>query len=69
MTEQPGRLRPSTAGPRGGKKTVTKCGLIPKTFALHYDEVRALRKAADERRSTGTDIVWGALRRYLEIED
>ena len=45
MTDTPGRRRPSTTGPRGGKTTVTKSGLVRKTFALHHDEVRALRKA------------------------
>jgi hypothetical protein len=69
MTEEPGRRRPPTTGPRGGKTTVTKSGLARKTFALNLDEVRALRKDAYEQERTETDIVRTALRHYLDIED
>ena len=69
MSEQPGRRRPPTTGPRGGRTTVTKSGLVRKTFALHHDEVRSLRKAAYEEERTETDIVRTALRQYLDIED
>lgn len=69
MSENPGRRRPPTTGPRGGKTTVTKSGLVRKTFALHHAEVRALRKAAYEQERTETDIVRTALRHYLDIED
>ena len=68
MTDTPGRRRPPTTGPRGGKTTVTKSGLVRKTFALHHAEVRALRKAAYEQERTETDSVRAALRRYLEVE-
>jgi len=69
MTEKQGRHRLPTTGPRGGRTTVTRSGLVRKTFALHHDEVRALRKAAYEQERTETDIVRTALRRYLDIED
>lgn len=68
MTGKSGRQRPPTSGPRGGKTTVTKSGLVRKTFALHLADVRALRKAAYEQERTETDIVRTALRRYLDIE-
>ena len=58
-----------TRGPRGGRTTVSKTGLHRKTFALHADEVEALRVAAFEQRRTETDIVRTAIRRYLDIED
>lgn len=56
-------------GPRGGKTTVSKRGLIRKTFWIHQDENEALRKAAFERRTTETEIVRRVLRRHFKISD
>lgn len=69
MAEEKNGAKLPKTGPRGGRTTVTKTGLMRKTFALHLDEVEALRAAAYEQRRTETDIVRTALRRYLEIED
>ncbi len=58
-----------TEGPRGGKTTVTKRGLIRTVVYLHQDERRALKMAAAERDLPSSEIMREALRRYLEIED
>jgi len=56
-------------GPRGGKTTVSKRGLIRKTFWIHEDENEALRRAAFEERKTETEIVRELLRRRFELPD
>ncbi len=58
-----------TEGPRGGKTTVTKGGLIRTVVYLHYDERRALKLAAAERDVPASEIMREALRAHLEIED
>ncbi len=58
-----------TEGPRGGKTTVTKSGLIRTVVYLHWDERRALKLAAAERDVSGSDIMRAALREYLGVED
>lgn len=57
------------AGPRGGKTTVTKGGLIRTVIYLHPDERKALRLAVAEREQPASEIVREALRAYLSIED
>lgn len=56
-------------GPRGGKTTVTKSGLIRTVVYLHADERRALRMAAAEREQPASEIMREALRLYLKLED
>jgi hypothetical protein len=56
-------------GPRGGKTTVTKTGLIRFVAYLHPDERQALRLAAFEREVSASEIVREALRAHLNIED
>ena len=56
-------------GPRGGKTTVTKAGLIRFVAYLHPDERQALRRAAFDREVSASEIVREALRAYLDIED
>lgn len=56
-------------GPRGGKTTVTKAGLIRTVVYLHRDERKALRLAAAEREVPASEIMREALRRYLKIPD
>lgn len=56
-------------GPRGGKTTVSKAGLMRVVVYLHPDERKALKLAAVEEDCTGSDIMRRALRAYLEIED
>ena len=56
-------------GPRGGKTTVSKGGLIRKTFWIHEDENEALRRAAFEERTTETEIVRELLRQRFDIHD
>ena len=58
-----------TEGPRGGKTTVTKSGLMRVVVYLHPDERKALKLAAVERDCSGSDIVRQALREHLGIED
>ena len=58
-----------TEGPRGGKTTVTKSGLIRTVVYLHQDERKALKLAAADRDIPASEIMREALRRYLEIED
>ena len=67
MSEKPSERR--SAGPRGGKTTVTKGGLIRTVVYLHPDERKALRLAVAEREQPASEIVREALRRYLGIED
>lgn len=57
------------AGPRGGKYTVTKTGLVRKTFNLHRDEWTALRRKAFEEERSASEIVREMLRKYLGIAD
>ncbi len=56
-------------GPRGGKTTISKSGLIRKTFWLHPDEEHALRHAAFNQRRSEAELVREALRRYFELDD
>ena len=63
------RTRIPTEGPRGGKTTVTKRGLIRTVVYLHPDERKALKLAAVEQECSGSDIMRAALREYLGIED
>jgi hypothetical protein len=57
------------AGPRGGKTTVTKSGLIRTVVYLHPDERKALRLASAEREQPASEIMREALRQYLGIEE
>lgn len=58
-----------TEGPRGGKTTVTKSGLIRTVVYLHPDERDALRRAAFEEDRPASEIMREALRRHLCLED
>ncbi len=58
-----------TEGPRGGKTTVTKRGLIRTVVYLHYDERQALKLEAAKRDVPGSEIMREALRAHLDIED
>jgi len=56
-------------GPRGGRTTVSKSGLVRKTLWIHEDENEALRQAAFDRRTSETEIVRRLLREHFQIED
>ena len=58
-----------TEGPRGGKTTVTKSGLIRSVVYFHADERKALRMAAAEQDVSVSDLVRRAVRAYLGVED
>ncbi len=58
-----------TEGPRGGKTTVTKTGLIRTVVYLHHDERRALKIRAAEEDTSASDLMRQALRAYLDVED
>jgi len=63
------RKKSNDVGPRGGKTTVTKTGLVRKSLWLHLDEAEALRERAYKERKTEAEIVRVALRRFLRVED
>jgi hypothetical protein len=56
-------------GPRGGKTTVTKGGLIRVVIFLSPEERKALKLAALERDMPASELVREALRAHLKIED
>lgn len=56
-------------GPRGGKTTVTKRGLIRTVVYLHADERKALKLRAVHEDVSGSDVMRRALRAYLNMED
>lgn len=56
-----------TEGPRGGKTTVTKSGLIRTVVYLHPDERDALRREAFEKDKPASEVMREALRHYLEL--
>jgi hypothetical protein len=58
-----------TEGPRGGKTTVTKSGLIRAVVYLHPDEREALRRTAFEEDRPASEIMREALRRHLRLEE
>lgn len=65
----PKRTQLPTEGPRGGKTTVTKSGLIRAVVYLHPDEREALRRAAFEEDRPASEIMREALRAHLRLED
>lgn len=62
------RTQTPTEGPRGGKTTVTKSGLIRAVVYLHPDEREALRRAAFEEDRPASEIMREALRQHLGIK-
>jgi len=56
-------------GPRGGKTTVTKGGLIRTVIFLSPEERRALKQEALDREMPASEVVREALRRHLKITD
>jgi len=58
-----------SAGPRGGKTTVTKGGLIRVVIYLSPEERKALKQAALDREMPASEVVREALRTFLKIED
>lgn len=58
-----------TEGPRGGKTTVTKSGLIRTVVYLHPDEREALRRAAFEEDRPASEVMREALRSHLHIDE
>jgi len=56
-------------GPRGGKTTVTKSGLIRVVIFLSPEERKSLKLAALERDMPASELVREALRAHLKIEE
>jgi hypothetical protein len=56
------------AGPRGGKTTVTKGGLIRVVIYLSAEERKALKQAALNREMPASEVVREALRDFLKID-
>lgn len=61
-------IKPGT-GPRGGKTTVTKGGLIRVVIYLSPDERKALKQAALDREMPASEVMREALRNFLNLED
>ena len=57
------------AGPRGGKTTVTKSGLIRVVIYLSPEERKALKQAALDREMPASEVVREALRTFLGMEE
>ena len=55
-------------GPRGGKTTRSKSGMVRKSFWIDPDVEEALRRMAFEDRRSESEIVREALRRFFQIE-
>lgn len=55
-------------GPRGGKTTVTKGGLIRTVIYLDPEERRALKLAAVERDCPASEVARQALREHLGLD-
>lgn len=58
-----------SSGPRGGKTTVTKGGLIRVVIYLSSEERKALKQAALDREMPASEVVREALRNFLNLED
>ena len=58
-----------TKGPRGGKTTVYKSGLLRKTCYFYEEEWEALRRAAFEQDTGYAELVRLAVRQYLKLDD
>jgi hypothetical protein len=58
-----------SAGPRGGKTTVTKGGLIRVVIYLSPEERKALKQAALDREMPASEVVREAIRAHLGIEE
>lgn len=56
-----------SAGPRGGKTTVTKGGLIRVVIYLSPEERKALKQAALDREMPASEVVREALREFLNL--
>ncbi len=52
-------------GPRGGRTTVTKSGMVRKAVYLHHEEWEQLRRQAFEENRPTSEIFRDALRAYL----
>ncbi|HEX3553586.1 MAG TPA: CopG family transcriptional regulator [Thermoanaerobaculia bacterium] len=61
-------IKPS-AGPRGGKTTVTKGGLIRVVIYLSPEERKALKQDALNREMPASEVVREALRNFLNLDD
>jgi hypothetical protein len=58
-----------SSGPRGGKTTVTKGGLIRVVIYLSPEERKALKQAALDREMPASEVMREALRDFLKIEE
>jgi hypothetical protein len=60
--------RAKAPGGDGGKKHVTRGGLIRETAYLYEDEERALEEQARRSRCSKSEIIRRALRAYLRLD-
>ncbi len=61
----PTKKRLPEAGPRGGKTTISKSGMVRKAIYLHHDEWEQLRRRSYEENRPASDIVRESLRLYF----
>lgn len=64
-----GMVDHSLAGPRGGRTTRSKSGLVRKSFWIDSEVEDVLRRMAFEERRSESEIVREILRRHFGVED
>ena len=57
------------AGPRGGRTTISKSGMMRKAINLHHDEWEKLRWLSYQENRPASDIVREALRMYFRASE
>jgi hypothetical protein len=57
------------AGPRGGKTTISKSGMMRKAINLHHAEWEKLRWLSYQENRPASDIVREALRMYFRAAE
>lgn len=68
MASKAGRKNSQVKGPRGGTSTVNKSGMVRTVVFLDPEERRALKVAAAERESSGSEVMRQALRQFLGLD-
>lgn len=61
--------KPPEIGPRGGKTTISKSGMMRKAINLHHDEWEKLRWLSYQENRPASDIVREALRMYFRATE
>lgn len=56
-----------TKGPKGGRTTRHKSGLVRKVYYLYEPEAEAIRRLAFERHVTESEVIREAVDAYLDV--